>query len=62
MMRDKFWTTKIEENENWLIIYQIDVFDEERANLTLGQYNFELAENYVNHIIGNNGKHHYLPN
>ena len=61
-MRDKFWTTKIEENDNWRIIHQICVFDEERANLTLGQYNFEVAENCVNHIIGNNGKHYYLPN
>ena len=61
-MRDKFWTTKIEENDNWRIIHQICVFDEERANLTLGQYNFEVAENCVNHIIGNNGEHYYVPN
>ena len=61
-LRDKFWTTKIEENDNWRIIHQICVFDEERANLTLGQYNFEVAENCVNHIIGNNGEHYYVPN
>ena len=61
-MREKFWTTKIEENENWRIIQQICVFDEERANMTLGRFNFEVAENCVNHIIGSNGEHYYVPN
>ena len=61
-LREKFWNTKEEENQNWRIIHQICVFDEERANMTLGQYNFEVAENCVNHIIGNNGEHYYVPN
>ena len=61
-MREKFWTTKIEEDENWRIIQQVCVFDEERANMTLGRYNFEVAENCVNHIIGNYGEHYYVPN
>ena len=56
-MRENFWTTKIEENSKWRIIQQICVFDEERANLTLGHYNFQVAENCVNHIIDNHGKH-----
>jgi hypothetical protein len=34
-LREKFWNTKINENENWRIIQQICVFDEERANMTL---------------------------
>ena len=61
-LREKFWTTKIEENENWRIIQQICIFDEERANITLGRFNFEVAENCVNHIIGNNGEHYFVPN
>ena len=61
-MREKFWSTKIEENDNWRIIQQICVFDEERANQTLGRFNFEVAENCVNHIIGSNGEHYYVPN
>ena len=61
-MREKFWTTKMEENSNWRIIQQICVFDEERANLTLGHYNFQVAENCVNHIIDNHGKHYFVPN
>ena len=61
-MREKFWTTKIEENENWRIIQQICVFDEERANMTLGRFNFEVAENCVNHIIGSHGEHYFVPN
>ena len=61
-LRDKFWTTKIEENENYKIIHQICVFDEERANLALGRYNFEVAEDCVNHIIGTNGEHYFVPN
>ena len=61
-MREKFWTTKIEEDENWRIIQQVCVFDEERANMTLGRYNFEVAENCVNHIIGPDGEHYYVPN
>ena len=61
-LREKFWNTKEEENHNWRIIHQICVFDEERANMTLGQYNFEVAENCVNHIIDNNGGHYYVPN
>ena len=61
-MREKFWSTKIEENENWRIIQQICVFDEERANMTLGRFNFEVAENCVNHIIGSHGEHQFVPN
>ena len=61
-MREKFWSTKIEENENWRIIQQICVFDEERANMTLGRFNFEVAENCVNHIIGSHGEHYFVPN
>ena len=61
-MRENFWTTKIEENSKWRIIQQICVFDEERANLTLGHYNFQVAENCVNHIIDNHGKHYFVPN
>ena len=61
-MREKFWTTKINENKNWQIIQQICVFDEERANLTLGRYNFEVAENCINHIIDNDGEHYFVPN
>ena len=61
-MREKFWSAKIEENENWRIIQQICVFDEERANMTLGRFNFEVAENCVNHIIGSHGEHYFVPN
>ena len=61
-MREKFWTTKIEEDENWRIIQQICVFDEERANMTLGRYNFEVATDCINHIIGADGEHYYVPN
>jgi len=61
-MREKFWSTKIEENETWRIIQQICVFDEERANMTLGRFNFEVAENCVNHIIGSHGEHYFVPN
>ena len=61
-MRENFWTTKIEENSKWRIIQQICVFDEERANLTLGHYNFQVAENCVNHIIDNHGNHYFVPN
>ena len=61
-MREKFWSTKIEENENWRIIQQVCVFDEERANMTLGRFNFEVAENCVNHIIGSHGEHYFVPN
>ena len=61
-MREKFWSTKIGENENWRIIQQICVFDEERANMTLGRFNFEVAENCVNHIIGSHGEHYFVPN
>ena len=61
-LREKFWTTKLNEDENWRIIQQICVFDEERANLTLGRYNFEVAEDCINHIIGPNGMHYYVPN
>ena len=61
-LREKFWTIKTKENPKWHIIHQICVFDEERANMTLGQYNFEVAENCINHIIGNNGEHYYVPN
>ena len=61
-MREKFWTTKIEENDNWRIIQQICVFDEERANMTLGRYNYEVATNCINHIIGPDGEHYYVPN
>ena len=61
-MREKFWSTKINEDENWKIIQQVCVFDEERANMTLGRYNFEVAENCVNHIIGSEGEHYYVPN
>jgi hypothetical protein len=61
-MREKFWTTKINEDENWRIIQQVCVFDEERANMTLGRYNFEVADNCVNHIIGSEGEHYYVPN
>ena len=61
-MRELFWTTKIEENDRWRIIQQVCVFDEERANMTLGRYNFQVATNCVNHIIGSNGEHYYVPN
>ena len=61
-MRELFWTTKIEENDRWRIIQQVCVFDEERANMTLGRYNFNVATNCVNHIIGSNGEHYYVPN
>lgn len=61
-MREKFWNTKITENENWRIIQQICVFDEERANMTLGRYNFEVAVDCINHIIGAEGEHYYVPN
>ena len=61
-MREKFWTKKINEDENWRIIQQVCVFDEERANMTLGRYNFEVADNCVNHIIGPEGEHYYVPN
>ena len=61
-MREKFWSTKIEENENWRIIQQVCVFDEERANMALGRFNFEVAENCVNHIIGSDGEHYFVPN
>ena len=61
-LREKFWTTKINEDENWRIIQQICVFDEERANLTLGRYNFEVAVDCINHIIGSDGEHYYVPN
>ena len=61
-LREKFWTTKINEDENWRIIQQICVFDEERANMTLGRYNFEVAEDCINHIIGCDGEHYYVPN
>jgi hypothetical protein len=61
-MREKFWTTKIEEDENWRIVQQICVFDEERANMTLGRYNFEVATDCINHIIGADGEHYYVPN
>ena len=61
-LREKFWSIKTKENPNWHIIHQICVFDEERANMTLGHYNFEVAENCINHIIGNNGEHYYVPN
>ena len=61
-LREKFWSIKTKENPNWHIIHQICVFDEERANMTLGHYNFEVAENCINHIIDNNGEHYYVPN
>ena len=61
-MREKFWTTKINEDENWRIIQQVCVFDEERANMTLGRYNFEVAKDCINHIIGADGEHYYVPN
>ena len=61
-LREKFWLTKLNEDENWRIIQQVCVFDEERANMTLGRYNFQVAENCVNHIIGNDGEHYYVPN
>ena len=32
-----FWTTKINEDENWSKIQQIFVFDKERENMTLGR-------------------------
>ena len=37
-------------------------FDEERANMTLGRYNFEVAVDCINHIIGPDGEHYYVPN
>ena len=61
-LREKFWLTKLNEDENWRIIQQVCVFDEERANMTLGRYNFQVAENCVNHIIGNDGEHYHVPN
>ena len=61
-LREKFWTTKINEDENWRIIQQICVFDEERSNMTLGRYNFEVAVDCINHIIGPDGEHYYVPN
>ena len=61
-LREKFWLTKINEDENWRIIQQICVFDEERANMTLGRYNFEVATDCINHIIGSEGEHYYVPN
>ena len=61
-LREKFWTAKINEDENWRIIQQICVFDEERANMTLGRYNFEVAVDCINHIIGPDGEHYYVPN
>ena len=61
-LREKFWMTKINEDENWRIIQQICVFDEERANMTLGRYNFEVATDCINHIIGAEGEHYYVPN
>ena len=61
-MREKFWEKKINEDERWRIIQQICVYDEERANLTLGRFNFEVADKCINHIIGSNGEHYYVPN
>jgi hypothetical protein len=61
-LREKFWNTKINENENWRIIQQICVFDEERANMTLGRYNLEVAVNCINHIVGAQGEHYFVPN
>ncbi len=61
-LREKFWTTKINEDENWRIIQQICVFDEERSNLTLGRYNFQVATDCINHIIGPDLEHYYVPN
>ena len=61
-LREKFWSIKTKENPKWYIIHQICVFDEERANITLGHYNFEVAENCINHIIDNNGEHYYVSN
>ncbi len=49
-MKEKFWTKKIND-ENWRIIQQICIFDEEIANMTLYRYNFDLAEHCVNYII-----------
>ena len=61
-MREQLWTTKIEEEENRRIMQQDCVFDEERSNTTLGKYNFEIAENCVNHIKEPDGEHYYAPN
>ena len=61
-LREKFWSIKTKENPKWYIIHQICVFDEERANMTLSHYNFEVAENCINHIIDNSGEHYYVPN
>lgn len=61
-LREKFWIKKINEDERWKIIQQVCVYDEERSNLTLGRYNFEVADNCINHIIGANGEHYYVPN
>ena len=61
-LHEKFWTTKINEDENWRIIQQICVFDVERSNMTLGRYNFEVAVDCINHIIGPDGEHYYVPN
>ena len=61
--REQFWTAKLaEDEENWKIIQQICIFDEERANLMLGNYNFQVATNCVNHIINDEGYHFHIPN
>lgn len=61
-LRDKFWATKINESENWRIIQQVCVYDEERSNFVLGRYNFQVYKDCVNHIIGSEGEHYYVPN
>lgn len=60
--REEFWKTKYRENKNWEIIQQICVFDEERSNLTLGKFNFQVFHNCVNHIVDDYGYHYYVPN
>ena len=60
--RRLFWDTKIAENKNWEIVRKICIADEERIKQYLSENKFMLKKNCLNHIIGPDGTHFYVPN
>jgi len=60
--RREFWDKKIGENKVWEIIARICISDEERIQIALKENNFTLANNCINHIIGQDGTHFHIPN
>ena len=61
-MRDKFWTSRKDNKEQWRILHQACIYDHIKAEELLVKKNFKTLEGCINQCVDSEGNLYIIPN